>query len=531
MPRYQDRKSRLLVVNLLKELLNKYSSTNKFIIWSLYSFAKDYKHIHSTSSIAKLCLTAFQWSVLLNKNVIQNLDNDVKTSLIEAQAILITIITGCNRIFYKSKAYQFISCFWSQSFPIQDYFQIFSKISPNSDNCIYLFTLSGFVFQYYVDNLLKEDIGFSQFYPFDILLKHLIGTKTELPMDIISRGSMAFLLQLTHKDIKESILPALQRSVLRNPEVVFEFVTYLISALSLDLSSYSSELGKLIGTQLISKKTEFIDTAIVGTRNLAKQCSDSSAIENLLKIYFSILNGSEGKLTIITQRFGILSGIGSLSYHSSSQIEPLTGLVCDHLIAFTKAEVHEATLIHACAQMQLWCFKLSSSSALSPLHTPQSLIDRIKAIQDKSSGVKSAHYACLNAALNSSNVGQVEELLHLLISSAQRSFTATVSQMPIVTESLYALNIILRTFYDNKDLGIALIDYLFSSKFFDIYFINLILFPFNQQPLNTNNLSPVYWNQKSCLFFPKNLSYWPQTKAFSFYYLLLNDFCWIMRLS
>lgn len=67
------------------------------------------------------------------------------------------------------------------------------------------------------------------------------------------RGCYPFLKKLNHDNFKSSLLPALQKSMLRNPEVILEAVGLIISGLNLDLSPYAMDLGN----SLIGKKESF----------------------------------------------------------------------------------------------------------------------------------------------------------------------------------------------------------------------------------------------------------------------------------
>lgn len=47
------------------------------------------------------------------------------------------------------------------------------------------------------------------------------------------------------------------------------------------------------------------------------QCSDASSIETLLNIVFGVLNGSEGKLSVNTQKMSLLQAAGHLSKNAA----------------------------------------------------------------------------------------------------------------------------------------------------------------------------------------------------------------------
>lgn len=69
------------------------------------------------------------------------------------------------------------------------------------------------------------------------------------PRPFILDQTRPLLRQLSHDDFKELILPALKKSLLRNPEVILEAVARLCSGLNLDLSQYVEELSKLLASK------------------------------------------------------------------------------------------------------------------------------------------------------------------------------------------------------------------------------------------------------------------------------------------
>lgn len=54
------------------------------------------------------------------------------------------------------------------------------------------------------------------------------------------------LKNVNHNQFKTSLLPALQKSMLRNPEIIIECVGLVISGMSIDLSQYALDIGKTL---------------------------------------------------------------------------------------------------------------------------------------------------------------------------------------------------------------------------------------------------------------------------------------------
>lgn len=57
---------------------------------------------------------------------------------------------------------------------------------------------------------------------------------------------------------------------------------------------------------LCSKQNVTREESIDSCKRLAKQCTDSTAIEALLKQTFAVFHGSEGKLTVVEHKISVL---------------------------------------------------------------------------------------------------------------------------------------------------------------------------------------------------------------------------------
>lgn len=71
----------------------------------------------------------------------------------------------------------------------------------------------------------------------------MISTKTK-PLPPVVEACYPLLKLVTHDEFKSTLLPALQKSMLRNPEVILECVGVVIKGMNLDLSQYAMDLGK-----------------------------------------------------------------------------------------------------------------------------------------------------------------------------------------------------------------------------------------------------------------------------------------------
>lgn len=436
-----DTKSVSLVVEFVKRLLKKSPTiASKHLTVCLHNFSQQLRQIISSEPIARICLTPLKLSVCVQWN--QLTDADTQSKLIETHAMLCTVIVATDSTKIINKAYHKLKIYWNSG-DVDQYAQTLASLSANTDASValHLAILWDFLIKYLselksFDLIAKHKTTFRE-----LFLKHIIGCKTKLSNEIIRVGFRYQLKQITHEDFSQLFLPSIQKAVLRNAEVVLNLIGFILKGLSLDLSPYAIDIGKLLVSQLHSKEEALRAEAVDATKNLVLQCSNSVAIEALLKQYFAVLNGSEGKLTITIQRWGVVSGIGALSHHSvSGEAQHLSELALEAFVTQLKTEVHEPTILHMTSQLQLWCNRLVTE-------IPKVFIDYFKSLQTAKTStayVKSSYIACLYSGFKQNMSQQGNDVLNILVNSAQKSFTATVSQMPNLAEGLNALNLILK---------------------------------------------------------------------------------------
>lgn len=84
----------------------------------------------------------------------------------------------------------------------------------------------------------------------DVFIKVAISCKIK-PAVFIIEESQPLLKYITHEEFKKSLLPAMQKAMLRNPEIILECVGHVMLRLSLDLSQYAKEIGKSLTGEIL----------------------------------------------------------------------------------------------------------------------------------------------------------------------------------------------------------------------------------------------------------------------------------------
>lgn len=442
LPRYADRKSTKIVDNYVKHLIQHQPASIPYLTKTIADVAEMYKNTYSTKAVAWVCNAVFSWSCHVASEIFLKSEknkDDIKL-LLQSQALLLFAITGSQSKFLSKKAYWYAVKLWKKDIKIIDEYLNHLKNLP--DNYSSLVFIAVFI-KYLVEAKLKDKVGDIKSHAIQLLCKIAIGAKTK-PSSHIIESCNALVRQITHEEFQSFVLPSIQKALLRNPEIIFETVSSILISVSLDLSKYSLELGKSLGAHLHSKEDKCRDDAVIASKCLAQQCSNSQDVRDVLQHFFDILNGSEGKLTVVTQRIGVLSGIGNLSYNivtGSSSIQSLCEFAVDNFINILKHEVHEGTITHTISMLSLWCAKFTTE-------VPKNLLDLFKdGMTQKNStyAIRNSYIHCMNAAFHGNSLYQGIEMLPILDKTYNKAL-AQPSQVPAMVEALSSYCLFLKLY-------------------------------------------------------------------------------------
>ncbi|XP_012704734.2 eIF-2-alpha kinase activator GCN1 isoform X1 [Fundulus heteroclitus] len=268
----------------------------------------------------------------------------------------------------------------------------------------------------------------------DLYIKSVLMSKTKPQQHILDKSG-SLLRHVTHSEFKELLLPALQKTMLRSPENAMQTVSCLLSAVTLDLSQYAMDIGKAIASQLKANNAQLMEEAVKAMENLAQQCSDATAVQDIVTHLFKILGGSEGKLTVVAQKMNVLSGIGSCSRHAASgtSSQTLSSAVTVMFIPYLQQEVHEGTLVHAVSVLSQWSSRLT-------VEVPAALLDWFKkafTLKTSTSAVRHAYLQTMLGAFKGDTLAQSSDLVPLLLQTVEKA-AAQISQHALLAEGVAA---------------------------------------------------------------------------------------------
>ncbi|CAL7933790.1 unnamed protein product [Xylocopa violacea] len=441
--RYKDTASQSYVKTLIEELLKKQpEATIKHMTNVVIEQAMWHKNVVPTLNTSLTAYLALKWSTLIvlhghrsNSNM-----NSELPKLIEAQANLSAAALASMDKKLTEKVYVLLAHQWSNVKDIEIvYLETLTKLEVGNG----VIVLASLLTKYLVNTKKSELVVKLKTNTIDTFIKLTISCKKKPDLYVV-HNAVPLLRRITHDEFKSQLLPALQKAMLRNPEIIIESVGHILSGLSLDLSQYSQDISKGLFANLHSKEDLVRDEAVRACRRLALQCSDTTALENLLSSVFAVFHGSEGKLTVATHKISVLQGAGNLSYNaaSGSTVERLAETACEHFIKVLETEVHEKTLIHALEMMALWSNKFANN-------VPKCVIDAFKkgmTAKTSTAAVRTAYIKLFFSAPVASYSGIITPLLIQAITRAMQQS----AQSAAVTEGLVASYLLLKFVLANQ---------------------------------------------------------------------------------
>uniref|UniRef100_G1SPJ5 Stalled ribosome sensor GCN1 n=2 Tax=Oryctolagus cuniculus TaxID=9986 RepID=G1SPJ5_RABIT len=411
--RYRDAASRRALQAAIQQLAEAQpEATAKNLLHSLQSSGIGSKTGVPSKSSGSAALLALTWTCLLVRIVFPlkaKRQGDTWNKLVEVQCLLLLEVLGGSHKHAVDGAVKKLTKLWKEN-PglVEQYLSAILSLEPNQNYAGML----GLLVQFCTNHKEMDVVNRHKSALLDFYVKNILMSKVK-PQKYLLDNCAPLLRYMSHSEFKDLILPTIQKSLLRSPENVIETISSLLASVTLDLSQYALDIVKGLAGQLKSNSPRLMDEAVLALRNLARQCSDSSAMEALTRHLFAILGGEQAFLFMVT---GIcLSGIGSVSHHvvSGSSSQVLNGTVAELFIPFLQQEVHEGTLVHAVSVLKAFSLKTSTSA------------------------VRHAYLQCMLASFRGDTLLQALDLLPLLIQTVEKAASQS-TQVPTVTEGVAA---------------------------------------------------------------------------------------------
>ncbi|XP_031705252.1 eIF-2-alpha kinase activator GCN1 isoform X2 [Anarrhichthys ocellatus] len=432
--RYRDAASRRELLSVIGQLAE---SQPDILVTSLLHcllnsgvISKNGEPSKSTGSAAFIGLS---WTCLLVPRVFSAPEKKgpIWKKMVEVQSLLVAEVVGGAKTTAQKSSLKNLSHLWKENPGLVDqYISTLLSLDQSPTTLVML----GVCLDFCTAQKDKATIEKHKSALLDLYTKSVLMSKTK-PQRYILDKSGSFLRHVSHSEFKELLLPTLQKTMLRSPENAMQTVSRLLSAVTLDLSQYAMDIGKAIASQLKANNAQLMEDAVQAMQNLAQQCSDPSAVQDVVTHLFKILGGSEGKLTVVAQKMSVWSGIASCSHHavSGTSSQTLSSAVAVMFIPSLQQEVHETTLVHAVSVLSQWSGRLT-------VEVPTALLDWLKkafTLKTSTSLVRHAYLQAMLGAFRGDTLAQASDLVPLLLQTVEKA-AAQNSQQALLAEAVAA---------------------------------------------------------------------------------------------
>lgn len=438
--KYKDPSSQALVRDLLVELLKHHPDlTYEHFNNVLKALATKDLAAAPPLKGAQAAVLALGWANLMALHGDHESDVGKKEfpKLIENQASLyqLSLTSGIQKI--SDKAYSFVRDFFAKKEDLEKvYFEKLIAVEPSSAVILFLSTILFYCKdQFGTVQLLEQN----KVKLLDYVVKGLITVKTKPHASDIAGCAIVFSA-ITKEEFKATILPALQRSMLRSPEVILRAVGAIVNEIPMDISDFAYDLGKTLVQNLASKDETVRQEAVESLKQIAMKCSGPKAIESLLKEVFAVLNGSGGKITVAELRINLLQGAGNLSYNkvNADGIQTLMPVVTEHFTKTLETELQEKVLCHALEMYGLWSINFRGEIPAKIVQTFK------KGLESKAQVLRTSYLQWFLACLENGKLPSGSDFTVALSKIVEKA-AQNPTQTPAVSEGLGAACIILLT--------------------------------------------------------------------------------------
>uniref|UniRef100_A0A6B2EHQ3 Putative translational activator gcn1 n=1 Tax=Phlebotomus kandelakii TaxID=1109342 RepID=A0A6B2EHQ3_9DIPT len=431
--KYRDPPSQELVRKLIVALVQQHND------WTLEHFngvlrtllTKDLASAPAMKA-SQAAVIALTWSNLLviHRKIDSEITRKEFPKLVEHQSQLYQLALSVGNTKLSQKAYELFESCWKRDDLVMEYFDLLLKMEPAS-NVILLMSAA---IRFEEDLLIQHKAKVLEHF-----IKGLIVVKTKPNVHYFTL-CQTILQSITKEEFQLVILPALQRAMLRSPEIILQGVGAIVREVDVDMSDFAMDMGKTLIQNLYSKNDVTRQEAADSLKYLSEKCENAETIENLLRHIFGVWNGSDGKITVVEYRINVLQGVGNLSYNGllPESMDTILNLVLENFIKILESETHEKILCHSLEMFSLWANNFEGQ-------LPEKIIPVFrKGIEGKSAtqNVRISYLDWLLACLQGGTLNNGSDLVQFLLKTVEKA-AQNPTQIPTVTEGLCASCLIL----------------------------------------------------------------------------------------
>ncbi|KAJ0966557.1 hypothetical protein J5N97_023474 [Dioscorea zingiberensis] len=263
----------------------------------------------------------------------------------------------------------------------------------------------------------------------DFYIKVVLNTK-EKPPRALSEAFRPLFTLIGHEDFKNLLVPASLKMLKRNPELVLDSIVDLLESVNLDLSKYAIEFISILLPQARHADEERRARALAVIECLSQKSSDPDAVSSMFNAIKAVLEGSEGKLTLPSQRIGMICALRELSrVPGGKSLSKLVPSITGFLLSFYKDDGSEEVKLATLSALASWVSK--SAEAVQA-----DLVSFIAAGLKEKETLRKGHLRCLRVVCKKSeSLMRVSSLLEPLVQLVKSGFTKASHRL----DGIYAL--------------------------------------------------------------------------------------------
>ncbi|CAH2086956.1 unnamed protein product [Euphydryas editha] len=360
--RYRDSTSQYYVKNLLIYLGTEHREwTLKNLLPALLEVSDHLKCISPSKNTSQTGLYALRWTTILVEGSLGATEDVLDyNTLVLAQVNLLSVVTAYGDKKKNDKGYSMLHNTWKAmgNEKLQKWLNVLLSQAPESGPqlCVAFSALCRHAKQINDEALIYSHKAKM----LDSFIKSLISVKARPNANFI-RGSSDLLHLLQASDVQETLLPALQKAMLRSPETIVEAVGEVLANLDVYVDGVAVEIGKSLIANLHSRDGWVRGGAEGAVRALARRVAAPPAARALLEHAFAHYHGAAGKLTSSEDKIAVLNGVGTL--HELAVVPEERARLFDELAAqisrVLDSESHERTLCAALDALYCWTISLN----------------------------------------------------------------------------------------------------------------------------------------------------------------------------
>ncbi|KAM0941961.1 putative armadillo-like helical, translational activator Gcn1, TOG domain-containing protein [Dioscorea sansibarensis] len=420
LPIYDDRHSTIAVNDLIIKGLGE-AIFMKYFATSLIQTMEKHVKIHSPVGCYKL----LKWSsLLLRRSQFASASKHGFSRLVCAQASLCQILMQGSYHLRGACRKLFVHLFTESPSMYKAYIEELKDTRmPVRDGAHLIGILLDFSTT--TTSLLEEyKLIFLEFY-----IKVVLNS-TEKPSIALSEAFRLLFTLIGHEDFKTLLVPASLKMLKRNPELVMESIADLLESVNLDLSKYAIEFISILLPQARHADEERRVRALAVIGCLSQKSSDPDVVSSIFNAIKAILGGSEGKLTLPSQRTGMVYALRELSrFPGGKSLSKLVPSITCFLLSFYKDDGSEEVKLAALSALFSWASK--SAEAVQA-----ELVSFIASGLKEKETLRKGHLKCLQVICkNSESLTRVSSLLEPLVQLVKSGFTKASHRL----DGIYAL--------------------------------------------------------------------------------------------